>query len=168
MRKVPVAPTSAFSLPSLNSAPIESLNTSFPTIAKSAFAGSMQFSRSFSTVSEPRTAENPFIPLQQLDPHSYPLGDAQFVEFENLVDLQSRGAKMFAHKPLFGVYRKDGNRFDYITYQDFNVLVDYTRGVLDLLGVKKDEKVALICNNRVEWAASLYATVGRGGQLVPM
>eukprot|EP01039_Chlorochromonas_danica_P004035 gene4035-4413_t len=112
-------------------------------------------------------SKNSFIPLQNIDPHSFPLDSAQFVDFDNFVTLQQAAAAAYPDKPLFGVYQPN-NTFKYITYKDFNVLVDYTRGVLEMLGVGPNDKVAIISNNRVEWAAALYATLGRGGQVVPM
>eukprot|EP01031_Cornospumella_fuschlensis_P026303 gene26303-31775_t len=114
------------------------------------------------------TTANPFINLREMNPHSSDITDGKFVESKTLAEMQEKAAQMFATKPLFGVYDNSVNHFKYLTYQDFDVVVDLTRGVLDRLGVKAGDKVALISNNRVEWAAVFFATVGRGAQIVPM
>ena len=51
---------------------------------------------------------------------------------------------------------------------EFARLVDAARAGLAQLGVGKGDRVAVIANNRVEWAAAAYGTYGLGGAFVPM
>ncbi len=48
------------------------------------------------------------------------------------------------------------------------MLVDQFRGGLASLGLKTSDRVAVISNNRVEWAVGAYATYGLGACYVPM
>ena len=50
----------------------------------------------------------------------------------------------------------------------FGEEIDKFRTVLAGLGVGADDKVALISNNRVEWAVTYYAANGLGAQIVPL
>ena len=47
-------------------------------------------------------------------------------------------------------------------------LVDRFRGGLASLGVQRGDNVAIIANNRVEWAVAAYACYGLGAAFVPM
>lgn len=47
-------------------------------------------------------------------------------------------------------------------------MVQRFRYVLKQHNIGVDDKVALISNNRVEWAVAYYATLGMGAQIVPM
>ena len=88
------------------------------------------------------------------------------LEFNTLVDLQINACKKYSTNKLFGTRR--GNAFEWMTYGEFGELVEETRKVLKQYDIGVNDKVALICNNRVEWAAILYATHSLGGQVVPM
>ena len=87
-------------------------------------------------------------------------------EFKNLVDMQERCCSDFAERELFGT-KKDGS-YQWITYGEFGKLVDEFRGGLVSLDVKQGDKVAVIANNRVEWAVGVYASCGVGAHYVPM
>jgi long-chain acyl-CoA synthetase len=86
--------------------------------------------------------------------------------FRTLVDMQEESCKRFANNQLFGT--KIDGAYRWITYQEFARLVDNFRGALAKLGVERGKKVAIIANNRVEWAVGAYATYGLGGHYVPM
>lgn len=88
------------------------------------------------------------------------------ISFTNLVELQTNACKTFKTNKLFGT--RKGNQYEWITYEEFGKYVDETRKVLKQHEIGSDDKVALISNNRVEWASILYATQGLGGQIVPM
>ena len=47
-------------------------------------------------------------------------------------------------------------------------LLTFVDEILAEHNISKEDKVALISNNRLEWATIKYATVGLGGQIVPM
>lgn len=56
---------------------------------------------------------------------------------------------------------------------EYNITIVYalsnTRTVLSHFGgIGLEDKVAMIANNRIEWASTYYATVSLGAQLVPM
>ena len=87
-------------------------------------------------------------------------------KFETLVDLFERSAKQFKNKDLFGV-KKDG-AWVWTTYGEVGKLVDDFRAGLASLGVKRGDNVAIISNNRIEWAVAAYACYGLGAALVPM
>ena len=87
-------------------------------------------------------------------------------KFRTLVDIFEHSTKTFADRPLFGT-KKDG-RWHWMTYGEFGAKVDALRGGLAHLGVEKGDRVAIIANNRPEWAIAAYATYGLGAQFVPM
>ncbi|HEX7602668.1 MAG TPA: long-chain fatty acid--CoA ligase, partial [Polyangiaceae bacterium] len=72
----------------------------------------------------------------------------------------------YAERPLWGT-KKDGV-WNWTTYGEFHALVDKFRGGLASLGVGKGDRVAIISDNRVEWAVAAYATYGLEAEFVPM
>ena len=86
--------------------------------------------------------------------------------FENLVDMFEKSTKKFADRPLFGVKR--AGAYSWSTYRQLAKEVDELRGGLAALGVGQGDRVAVISDNRPEWAAGAYATYGLGAQYVPM
>ncbi|MEM1350255.1 MAG: AMP-binding protein, partial [Myxococcota bacterium] len=87
-------------------------------------------------------------------------------DFRNLVELYERSIKKYANNPLFGV-KRDG-RYQWMTYREFGEQVDAFRGALAALGIGEGDTVAIIADNRVEWAVIAYATYGRGASYCPM
>jgi long-chain acyl-CoA synthetase len=87
-------------------------------------------------------------------------------KYETLNDIFTEATKEHASRPLFGV-KKDGV-WAWMTYAEFKKLVDAVRGGLASLGIAKGDRVAIIANNRPEWAIAAYATYGLGAQFVPM
>ena len=88
-------------------------------------------------------------------------------QFRNLVDLCQRSCARFADNPLFGS-RGPGGQWSFTTYGQFAVLVDHARAGLASLGVGAGDQVAVIANNRLEWAVGAYATYSLGACYVPM
>ncbi|MEM9461801.1 MAG: long-chain fatty acid--CoA ligase [Myxococcota bacterium] len=86
--------------------------------------------------------------------------------FSSLVDMQEWSCAEHGPKDLLGT--KHGDRYRWLTYARFAEQVDHCRAALARLGVEQGDKVAVISNNRVEWAVSAYATYGRGAHYVPM
>ncbi|WP_428267067.1 AMP-dependent synthetase/ligase [Haliangium sp.] len=86
--------------------------------------------------------------------------------FTSLVDVQERACALYAQKRLFGT--KIDGVYRWISYAEFASLVERFRAALARLGVERGDKVAVISNNRVEWAVGAYATYGLGGHYVPM
>src|SRR5882672_7925902 len=84
----------------------------------------------------------------------------------SLVDLLDHSAEKYAARELFGT--KTGDAWVYTTYAQFKKLVDDMRGGLAEIGIGRGDKVGIIANNRIEWAACAYATYGLGAAYVPM
>lgn len=87
-------------------------------------------------------------------------------KFDTLVEIFSESTKRFAQSPLFGE-KRDGE-WKWLTYGAFKEKVDNLRGGLAGLGVKGGDRVAVISNNRAEWAVGAYATYTLGAAYVPM
>lgn len=86
--------------------------------------------------------------------------------FENLIDIYRHSTGEFRELPLFGV--KQGGQWVWMTYGEFRERTDAVRARLAEFGVKKGDRVAVISNNRPEWAIGAYATYGLGAAYVPM
>ncbi len=87
-------------------------------------------------------------------------------EFENLVDVFESSTEKFSDQPLFGT--KVSGQYQWTTYGEFGEMVAHFRGALASLGVEKGDTVAVIANNRVEWAVGAYATYSLTAMYCPM
>lgn len=87
-------------------------------------------------------------------------------KFETLVDIYRNSTKEFASRELFG--EKKNGIWTWMTYGRFSQLVDDLRGGLAQLGVGPGDKVAVVSNNRSEWAIAAYASYTLGAAYVPM
>ena len=86
--------------------------------------------------------------------------------YETLVDIFEHSIREFGPRELFGA-KKDG-RWSWTTYETFGKYVEDFRGGLASLGVGRGDKVAVIADNRVEWAVIAYSCYGLGAAMVPM
>ncbi len=86
--------------------------------------------------------------------------------FETLIDIFQESVDSYPHRELFGT--KKNGRWQWTTYRDFGRDVEKLKGGLASIGVQKGDHVAVISNNRVEWAVGAYATYGIGAAYVPM
>lgn len=84
-----------------------------------------------------------------------------------LAELYAQSVATFPDNPLFGQRTPDGS-WDWITYREFGEAIDQARGGLASLGVSSGDKVAIISDNRPEWAVGAYATYSLGAAWVPM
>lgn len=84
----------------------------------------------------------------------------------DLVELYQRSCAAHAERPVFGTKRHGAWRW--MTYGTLLDLIDRVRAGLAGLGVGRGDRVAIISDNRVEWAAAAYATYGLGAAFVPM
>src|SRR5690349_16464095 len=84
----------------------------------------------------------------------------------NLVDLFELSAQKYGPRELFGT--KSGAEWVFTTFAQVRKLVDDLRGGMASLGVGKGDRVAIISDNRIEWAIAAYATYGLGAAYVPM
>ncbi|MGZ3460837.1 MAG: AMP-dependent synthetase/ligase [Archangium sp.] len=87
-------------------------------------------------------------------------------KFETLVDVFQQSTAHFGPRPLFG--EKKNGQWTWMTYIQFAQLVDDLRGGLSQLGVTSGDRVAVISNNRHEWAVGAYACYTLGAAYVPM
>jgi long-chain acyl-CoA synthetase len=86
--------------------------------------------------------------------------------FKNLVDMFQKSVKKFGPQQLFGTKR--GGQWEWATYEEIGKRVDQLRGGLAALGIQRGDRVAVVSNNREEWAILAYACFGLGASLVPM
>ncbi len=87
-------------------------------------------------------------------------------EFDNLVQLYQQSCEQYAERPFLGTKRE--GRWEWTTYGQMRELIDRCRGGLHALGVGEGDGVAIVANNRVEWAVACYATYGLAGSFIPM
>jgi len=95
-----------------------------------------------------------------------PLHPIQFFEFETLVELQQKATVAYSTNPMFGTVVDKA--YHWTTFSEFDVEVAKARIAYSQLHIGKNDKVAIISNNRIEWAITQYAAVGLGGQIIPM
>lgn len=86
--------------------------------------------------------------------------------FQTLVDVYHDSVKTFPDSPLFGT--KKGGVWSWMTYLEFGKQTDAFRAGLAALGLKRGDRIAIIANNRPEWAIAAYACFGLGVAFVPM
>jgi long-chain acyl-CoA synthetase len=86
--------------------------------------------------------------------------------FRTLVDILEYSVKTFGPRDAFGT--KTGGRWSWTTYAEFGLMVDRFRGGLASLGIARGDAVAIVSNNRIEWAVAAYACFGLGAAFVPM
>jgi long-chain acyl-CoA synthetase len=86
--------------------------------------------------------------------------------FKTLADIFDNAIKSYPDRELFGT-KKDG-RWTWTSYREFGESVTKARGGLAGLGVKRGDCVAIVSNNRVEWAVLAYACYSLGAAFVPM
>ena len=86
--------------------------------------------------------------------------------FPTLVALYEHATQKHAERPLFGT--KKHGVWLWQTYGEFARVTSTARGGLASLGVGAGDRVAMIAQNRPEWAAAAYATYGRRAAFVPM
>ncbi len=90
----------------------------------------------------------------------------QRTHFQTLVDVYESSIKSYPTRQLFGTKKNDV--WVWTTYAEFGKMVEKLRGGLASLGLKKGDRIAIISNNRVEWAVFAYAAFGLGLSFVPM
>ncbi len=87
-------------------------------------------------------------------------------DFPDLVSMWERLTTRYAERPLFGEKKAAG--WVWQTYAEVGAQVDAFRAALSSLGVGRGDRVALISNNRLEWAVVVHATLSLGAAYVPM
>lgn len=92
--------------------------------------------------------------------------DSHIDSIHTVPEILDKSRISFGDNKVFGT--RNGDEFDWITYAEFGDMVQKFRNVLNHHKIERGDKVALISNNRVEWAVAMYAVTGVGAQLVPM
>jgi long-chain acyl-CoA synthetase len=87
-------------------------------------------------------------------------------DFSDLVSMWERITTRYAERPLFGEKRASG--WVWKTYAEVAEHVNAFRAALAALGVGPGDRVALISDNRLEWAVVAHATLGLGAAYVPI
>ncbi len=86
---------------------------------------------------------------------------------DNLVEMFEESVRKHGGNRMFGARGRDGN-YKWVTYREVAARVDRLRGGLAKYGIKKDDAVGLIANNRIEWAIAAFAAYGLGARFIPM
>ncbi len=86
--------------------------------------------------------------------------------YRHLPQILSESAQKYPNKPLFGTRKAEG--WKWTTYSEFASLVAAARSGIKARGVEPGERVAVISNNRLEWAVAAHATYSLGAVYVPM
>ncbi|MBQ9395381.1 MAG: AMP-binding protein [Proteobacteria bacterium] len=92
--------------------------------------------------------------------------DLSLLNFSTLGELMRNSVQKYPERPLWGI-KKDGV-YQWMTYAEFGVIVRKLRTILKKNGIVKGERIAIISNNCMEFAAAVYASYGLGGVIVPM
>ena len=86
--------------------------------------------------------------------------------YENLGSMFHTICEKYPDKAAY-MHKKDGN-YESVSYQKVQIEVNYLATALQELGAKKDEKILLLSENRIEWAISDYAILCCGSITVPI
>lgn len=87
-------------------------------------------------------------------------------EFRTLMDLIQSSTALHGPRPALGTKR--GGTFQFITYSELGERIARLRAGLFSQGVRAGDRVAIISDNREEWAVVAGASYGLGAQIVPM
>jgi long-chain acyl-CoA synthetase len=87
-------------------------------------------------------------------------------KYSNIVTLLTDSLARYPDRPLFGSRKNHGWHF--VTYREFGEMVAAARSGLASLGIRPGDRVAVISDNRLEWAVGSFATLSRGAVYVPM
>src|SRR3954462_12011254 len=86
--------------------------------------------------------------------------------FKDLATMLHDVVGKYADRPVLGMRAADG--WNWTTYAEFGALVEQARAALAARGVKRGDRLAVISNNRIEWAVGAYAAFTLGAVWVPM
>ena len=88
------------------------------------------------------------------------------MQYSSLAEMFFDVADRFSSKTAY-MYKKDGS-YQSIIFKDMAENVNNVAGGLADLGVKKDDKVALLSENRLSWAISDYGILALSAVNVPI
>ncbi len=87
-------------------------------------------------------------------------------KFKTLVDMIDNSLRSFSANRVFGT--KVSGTYQWITYAQLGTQIEQFRGGLVSLGVRPGDRVAIIANNRVEWAVAAFSTYQLGASFASM
>ena len=87
-------------------------------------------------------------------------------EFKTLAGLLDVSAEKYGNRPQFGT--KVRQQWQWITYREFHSKVERLRAGFRDMGMHEGDVVAVISNNSVPFAMTVYAAYGLGASIVPM
>lgn len=87
-------------------------------------------------------------------------------KFETVNELLEKQTEAYSTNRMLGT--KVGNEYVWMNYTEFELEVRKGRTMLNQLKAGYDDKVAIISNNRTEWAVLKYSANGVGAAVVPM
>jgi len=96
------------------------------------------------------------------------LDDEGMVTFETLHELQVRSSLVYSDNEIFGTFDPETGKYDWITYAEYSQRVNQCRTLLKDIGVRESGKVAIISNNRWEWATVAAAAYSINAAVTPM
>jgi long-chain acyl-CoA synthetase len=85
-----------------------------------------------------------------------------------LYQMLRTSVEMFGEEPCFGFIQAAGMDRIHLTYNEFGSLVDVVAKSLKDMGIKTGERVAIIVDNSVEWAALSYGANAIGAAYTAM
>ena len=91
----------------------------------------------------------------------------EYRHIDNLKDMLEQSAKLFDDKPAFIFKTDKPDKYDAIDYDDYKEQVDELGTALIDMGLK-DKRIAVIGENRYEWALAYMAVVAGTGIVVPL
>lgn len=94
-------------------------------------------------------------------------GIHDYVKITDLKDMLNKSAKTYVDKPAFRFKTNEPGVFNDISYKEFSNQVNALGTALVNLSLK-DKRIAVISENRYEWAVSYLAVVAGTGIVVPM
>ena len=87
-------------------------------------------------------------------------------EYRNLVEMMEDCCTKYSDQEMYGT--KKGEEYEWIKFSEFAKEVAILRGGLSSLGITKEDRVAIIAKNTLEWVVLAYATYSLGAQYIPM
>ena len=84
-----------------------------------------------------------------------------------LISMLEHSIQHYGHKPALA-HKPKGGTYQDISYTELGESVDAFRKGLTALGVQKDDRVALLSENRPEWAITDFGSLKAGAVTVPM
>jgi long-chain acyl-CoA synthetase len=88
--------------------------------------------------------------------------------YKSIVELFEATTKLNRNRPALRLLRKDGGEPISYTFGHVAEMAWQGAGVLRQLGVKKDDRVIVMSENRPEWGISYFAVILAGATVVPL